>query len=87
MIRLIDFRADWCGPCRVMDPIVDELEKEMSGQVGFEKVNVDENSERASQAGVLSIPTYIIEKDGKEIDRQIGARSKDSFKSWIFSHL
>lgn len=87
MIKLIDYRADWCGPCRVMDPIVDELEKEMSGRVGFEKVNVDENNECASQAGVLSIPTYVVEKDGKEVDRLIGARSKESFKAWLLSHL
>lgn len=87
MIKLIDFRADWCNPCRMMDPIFDELEKEMSNQIGFEKVNVDENQEKASQYSVLSIPTYVIEKDGQEVDRLIGTRSKEAFKAWIESHL
>lgn len=87
MIKLIDFWAVWCGPCKMMNPIIEELEKELTGQVEFEKVNVDENNERASVAGVLSIPTYVIEKEGKEVDRLIGARSKEAFKTWISSHL
>lgn len=87
MVKLIDFWAEWCGPCRIMNPAIAELEKELSGKIEFEKVNVDENNQRASQYGVLSIPTYVIEKDGKEADRLIGARSKEAFKGWILSHL
>lgn len=70
-----------------MNPTIEELEKELSGKIGFEKVNVDEDSQRASQFGVMSIPTYVVEKDGKEVDRIIGARSKEAFKSWLLSHL
>lgn len=87
MIKLIDFWAGWCGPCKMMNPIIEELEKELKGKVEFEKVNVDENNERASAAGVLSIPTYVIEKEGKEVDRLIGARSREAFKTWMESHL
>lgn len=87
MVKVRDFWASWCGPCKMMHPVVEELEKELSGKVVFDKVNVDENGEEASRLGVLSIPTYIIEKDGKEVDRILGARSKESFKNWILSHI
>ena len=71
----------------MMNPIVEELEKELTGRVIFEKINVDEKGDKAAKFGVMSIPTYIIEKDGREVDRLIGARSKDSFKRWVESHL
>lgn len=87
MIKVVDFWAVWCGPCKMMNPIVEELETELKDQVEFEKVNVDENQEKAQKYGVLSIPTYVIEKEGKEVDRLIGARSKEAFKTWILSHL
>lgn len=87
MVKFIDYYADWCGPCQMMAPVIGELEKELSGRVEFEKVNVDNDSDRAGRAGILSIPTYVIEKDGKEVDRLIGARGKEVFKKWIESHL
>ncbi len=87
MIKLIDYWAEWCGPCKMMNPIIEELEKEFSGKVEFEKINVDENQTEAGKYGVMSIPTYIIEKDGKETGRLIGARGKEAFKTWILSHL
>ena len=79
MIKILDFWAEWCGPCKFMEPIIDELEKELKGKVTIEKINVDENQELTAQHGVMSIPTYIIEKDGKEIERIIGATQKDNF--------
>lgn len=87
MIKVVDFYADWCGPCKMMKPIFEELEKEFTGEVEFEKVNVDVDQARAQQYGVLSIPTFIILKDDKEVDRTVGGRSKESFKAWIESHL
>jgi len=78
MIKVLDFWAEWCGPCKFMNPIIEELEKELKGKVEFEKINVDENQQKASQYQVMSIPTYIIVKDGKEQDRIIGATQKEN---------
>ncbi len=80
MIRVLDFWATWCGPCKFMEPVIEELEKELHGKVQFEKINVDENQELAAKHGVMSIPTYIIEKEGKEKERIVGATQKDNFK-------
>lgn len=79
MIKVLDFWAEWCGPCKFMEPLIEELEKEFHGKVMIEKINVDENQELASKHGVMSIPTYIIEKDGKEMERIVGATQKDNF--------
>lgn len=78
MVKLLDFWAEWCGPCKFMDPILEELEKELKGKVTIEKINVDENQELTSKYGVMSIPTYIVLKDDKELDRVIGATSKEN---------
>lgn len=79
MLKVLDFWAEWCGPCKFMEPIVDELEKELKGRVQIEKINVDENQQRAAEYQVMSIPTYIILKDDREQDRIIGATSKENF--------
>ena len=79
MIKILDFWAEWCGPCKFMEPIIDELEKELHSKVTIEKINVDENQELTAKHGVMSIPTYIIEKDGQEVERIIGATQKDNF--------
>lgn len=75
-ITLIDFWAPWCGPCKIMDPIIDELEKELGDKVKVERVNVDEDPAKSQQFGVMSIPTYVIMKDGKEVGRKIGVTAK-----------
>ena len=76
MVKLLDFWAPWCGPCHVMAPVLEEIKKELAGKVELEEINVDENPQKASEYGVMSIPTYVIEKDGKEVGRKIGVTSK-----------
>lgn len=87
MITLYDFYAEWCGPCKIMRPIFEELEKSYSGKVEFKKIDVDTDNTTSSQYGVMSIPTFVIVKDGKELSRKIGAMPKDVLKSWIDSLL
>jgi thioredoxin 1 len=77
---LVDFWAPWCGPCRMVAPIVDELSGEYAGKVSFFKVNVDNNSNVAGKYGVMSIPTLILFKDGKPITNIIGYKPKAELK-------
>jgi len=83
MLKILDFWAEWCGPCKFMEPLMDELEKELKGKVEIEKINVDENQELAAKYQVMSIPTYIFVKDDKELERIIGATQKDNFLKTI----
>ena len=87
MIKLLDFYADWCGPCKIMVPIFAEVEKDYEGKVEFEKVDVEANGEMAGKFSVMSIPTFVIMKDDKEVDRRLGAMPKETLKSWLDSHL
>lgn len=87
MIKVLDFWAEWCPPCKIMNPIIEELEKELAGKLIFEKINVDQNPQKASEFGVMSIPTYIVTKDDKEVDRLIGATSKDNFAKFVKKHI
>ena len=82
-IQFIDFYADWCGPCVAMKPVLEELEKELAGEVEIKKIDVDEKQDEASKYGVMSIPTYLILEDGKEVDRFVGVTSKEVIKNKI----
>ena len=75
-IMLVDFWAPWCGPCRMVSPIIEQLSREYSGRVAFGKVNVDENQRIAASFGIQSIPTLMIFKDSKAVDVIIGAMPK-----------
>lgn len=74
---LVDFYADWCGPCNTMAPVIEELAKELEGKVKVGKINVDENHDIAVEYNVMSIPTLIVFKNGKEEKRLVGLRNKE----------
>ncbi|MFL6372670.1 MAG: thioredoxin [Nitrososphaera sp.] len=75
-IMLVDFWAPWCGPCRMVSPIIEQLAKEYSGKIAFGKVNVDDNQRIAASFGIQSIPTLMLFKDGKAVDIIVGAMPK-----------
>lgn len=77
---LVDFYADWCGPCKMMAPIIDELAKEYEGSVKIGKLNIDDNPETTKQYRVMSIPTMIIFKNGEAVDNVVGVVSKNVLK-------
>ena len=80
---LIDFWATWCGPCRMMAPVVDAIAKEKDGEIKVCKVNIDENQALAEKYGVMSIPTFVIIKNGNETGRTIGVQSKEEIMKLI----
>lgn len=80
---LVDFWAPWCGPCKMAAPVLEELSQEYAGKVDMVKINVDENTRVPASYQILSIPTTILFKDGKEIGRQIGFSGKNSFEDLI----
>jgi thioredoxin len=76
-VALVDIWAPWCGPCRMVSPIVERLAKKYEGRVGFAKLNSDDASKTAQQLGVMSIPTLLFYKEGKLVDRIVGAYPED----------
>jgi thioredoxin 1 len=84
---MVDFWATWCGPCKIVAPVVEELAHEYAGKVNFAKVNTDENPDLASRYNIRGIPTLIFYKDGKVLDQVVGAVPKAQLKSKIDTFL
>ncbi len=83
---LVDFWAEWCGPCRQLGPILEAIDEEMGSDVTIYKMNVDDSPETASQFGIRSIPTMFLFKDGKQVDTKVGLNTQSTISSWIESY-
>ena len=86
-VSLVDFYADWCGPCKMIAPAIEELEKEMISKAKVLKLNIDQSPDVASAFGVMSIPTLIIFKDGRVVEKIVGAQPKHILKSKLEQYI
>jgi thioredoxin 1 len=86
-LSMIDFWAEWCGPCRAIGPVVEELSKEFEGRINVGKVNVDHNPQLSMNYGITSIPAILFIKNGQVVDKLVGAQPKHSFVKKIESHI
>jgi thioredoxin 1 len=84
---LVDFWADWCGPCKMIAPALEEISDELSGQVKIAKIDIMENTDIAAQMGVQSIPLMVLFKNGEAVARKLGAAPKSQLKAWLESEL
>lgn len=82
--EIIDFWATWCGPCKMMNPILDEIEKEYADELIITRYDIDVESDIVKDYNIQSVPTYVILKDGEEVDRIIGAKPKHAFLKRVF---
>src|SRR5262249_31086412 len=81
-VTLVDFHADWCGPCRMLAPVLEQVSKEVKGKATIAKVDIDSEQKTAAQFQITSVPTMILFKDGKEVNRLIGLRNADAIKEF-----
>lgn len=84
---LVDFWAEWCGPCKMISPVLEEIAEEQAGKIRIGKLNIDDNLDVTRRFDVMSIPTLILFKDGKPAATQVGAMPKSRLKEWISSNL
>lgn len=86
-LSVVDFWAEWCGPCRAIGPVIEELSKEYAGKVNIGKVNVDNNPQISVNYGITSIPAILFIKGGKVVDKLVGAQPKNNFVKKIEQHI
>lgn len=86
-VNLVDFWAPWCGPCKMIAPVLEELDAELGEKLKIVKVNVDDNQQTAGNYGVMSIPTLIVFKDGEQVDKTVGFQPKDQLTTLVNKHL
>ena len=84
---MVDFYADWCGPCKAMSPLVDELAGELGDQLKIVKINIDNSPNAPTKYGVRGIPTFMVFKDGEVVDTRVGGMSKNQLSDWVKSAL
>ena len=84
-VTLVDFHAEWCGPCRMLAPVLEQISKEVKGKASVAKVDIDSEQKTAAQFQITSVPTLILFKDGKEVNRLIGLRNAEAIKEFVLS--
>ena len=84
---LVDFWAEWCGPCRMVSPIVEQLANSLEGKVKVSKLNVDQNPEIAAEYNIQSIPSLVLFKNGKEINRIVGLSPREKYENFVYNTL
>ncbi|MDY0323449.1 MAG: thioredoxin [Candidatus Carbobacillus sp.] len=84
---IVDFWAEWCAPCRMIAPVLEQLDQEFAGQIQIVKLNVDEHPEAPARFGIMGIPTLLMFKNGEVVDRIVGFQPKDNFVRLIQKHL
>ena len=84
---LVDYWAEWCGPCKMAAPVLEELAEELEGKITIGKIDVESNRDSAAKQNVMSIPTLILFKDGNPVDQRVGALTKNQLKDFINEHI